>query len=305
MKAVRHLLLAGLILPALMGSLALLPQQIAARQDENPGEPEVVSLLGKPLYRTPALGEALAKLEGGLRDAAHKLEADPANPDNIILYGRALAALWRYRDAIGVYTRGISAHPDHAMLYRHRGHRYISVREFDKAAADLARAAEINGSDFDIWYHLGLAHYLQGEFARAEAAYLECRKAAKDEGSVIAVSNWLYIALRRQGKSVEAAKVLDGIREGMEAGENGAYYNLLLFYKGMKAESSLEAAAASSDLDLATTGYGLASWHLYNGTKDKAFALFGKIVGIPYWPAFGFIAAEAELHRAGPKRESR
>jgi tetratricopeptide (TPR) repeat protein len=287
--------------PVLLALLALLALGGDARQDGPAGErPETVSLLGKPLFRTPATGEALAKLESALRDAARKLEAEPDDPEALILYGRALASLWRYRDAIDVYSRGIAARPDHAMLYRHRGHRYITLRKFDEAAADLARAAELNGDDFDIWYHLGLAHYLKGEFGSAGSAYLKCREAAKDEGSVIAVSNWLYLALMRQGQKAEAAKVLDGIKEGMEAGENISYYNLLLFDKGLKTEGELESAAAASDLELATTGYGLACRRLVRGEKDKALATFRKIVALPYWPAFGYIAAEAELHRAAP-----
>jgi hypothetical protein len=84
----------------------------------------------------------------------------------------------------------------------------------------------------------------------------------------------------------------------MDAGENGSYYGLLLFYKGIKTRAELEAAAGASDLDLATTGYGLACWLLSGGETDKAFALFDRILAIPYWPAFGYIAAEAEVHRA-------
>lgn len=298
---VRHFrIAAGFAAAAFLALLTVSPSGFAA-QDKAQAEPEVVSLLGKPLFRTPAEGEALAKLENGLREAARKLELDPDSPDNIILYGRALSGLWRYREAIDVYTKGIAAHPDYAMLYRHRGHRFISVREFDKAVSDLTRAAELNDHDFDIWYHLGLAHYLKGEFEKAEAAYRRCREASLDEGSVIAVSNWLFLALMRQGKKAEAAKVLEGIKEGMEAGENISYYNLLLFDKGLKQESEFEAAAASSDLDLATTGYGLACRYLVRGEKDKAFGLFRKIVALPYWPAFGFIAAEAELHRLGDR----
>lgn len=272
----------------------------AAQRGRDLGAPEVVSLLGRPLYRTPAEGEeALAKLESGLEDAGRKLEGDPANVEAIILYGRALAGLWRYHEAIDAYTRGLAAHPSEAMLYRHRGHRYISIRDFGAAVSDLSRAAELKTDDFDIWYHLGLAHYLKGDFALAEPAYRMCLECAKDEGSVIAVANWLYITLMRRGDTADAAKVLDQIREGMDAGENGAYYGLLLFYKGLRTEAELEKVAARSALDLATTGYGLACWHLYRGDTEEALASFERIVAIPYWPAFGFIAAEAELHRAG------
>lgn len=273
----------------------------ACRNENRPGqevqEPEVISLLGKPLFRAPAEGEALVRLEAGLKEAGARLEANPDDPEALITYGRALSGLWRYHEAIAIYSRGIEAHPDYAMLYRHRGHRYISTRQFDKALADLSRAAELNDRDFDIWYHLGLAYYLKGEFDKAKPAYLRCLEVSKDDGSIIAVSNWLYLTLRRQGQDEEAQKILDGIKEGMEAGENISYYNLLLFDKGLKSEEELEKAAAASDLNMATTGYGLACRLLIRGDKEKAFEMFRRIVALPYWPAFGYIAAEAELAR--------
>ncbi len=260
-------------------------------------EPEVISLLGKPLFRAPAEGEALVRLEAGLKEAGARLEASPDDPEAIITYGRALSGLWRYHEAIAIYSRGIETNPDYAMFYRHRGHRYISTRQFDKAVTDLSRAAELNYRDFDIWYHLGLAYYLKGEFDKAEPAYLRCLEVSKDDGSIIAVSNWLYLTLRRQGQDEDAQKILDGIKEGMEAGENISYYNLLLFDKGLKSQEELEKAAAASDLDMATTGYGLACRLLIRGDKEKAFEMFRRIVALPYWPAFGYIAAEAELAR--------
>lgn len=285
------------VIMVLAGSIASPMAMITACQKEDRPEPEAISLLGKPLYRTPADGEALSKLEANLREAASRLEASPDDPETVIIYGRALSALWRYREAIDVYTRGIAAHPDYALLYRHRGHRYISVRQFDKAGADLTRAAELKDDEFDIWYHFGLAHFLRGEFARAEAAYRRCRQVARDDGSVIAVSNWLYLALMRQGQEEEAASVLEGIRKDMDPGENVSYFNLLLFDKGLKTQSELETAAVS-EVDMATTGYGLACRLLVRGEKEKAFETFRRIANLPSWPAFGVIAAEAELARA-------
>lgn len=269
----------------------------AGGQAASSDQPEVTSLLGKRLYRTPAEGEALVKLKAALREAATRLEADPDKPETIILYGRALAGLWRYHDAIEAYSKGITAHPDHAMLYRYRGHRYISVREFGQAVFDLSRAAELNDHDFDIWYHLGLAYYLLGEFEKALPAYEKCLAVASDDDSKIAVANWLNITLRRLGKRSRANALLADIKEGMEVVENQSYYDLLLLYKGLKSAADIEARASASDLDLATTGYGIGAWHLTRGERDKAFEIFKKIVETKYWPAFGYIAAEAELAR--------
>ncbi len=266
-------------------------------QESESQDPEVISLLGKKLYATPAKGEELQKLQDDLREVMLKVEANPEDPENLILYGRRLAYLWRYHEAVEIYTKGIDLHPDYAMLYRHRGHRFISIREFEKAVSDLAKASQLNDKDFDIWYHLGLAHYLRGEFDEARRAYGRCLSVAEDDDSKIAISNWLYITLRRLGEKGEAEKILEDITEEMEVVENQSYYDLLLFYKGLKPESEIANKAEASDLDLATVGYGIGCWHLYNDKEMEAVSYFEKIVETRYWPAFGYIAAEAELYR--------
>jgi hypothetical protein len=55
--------------------------------------------------------------------------------------------------------------------------------------------------------------------------------------------------------------------------------------------------SSSETLEVATVGYGIGNWHLYNGNRDRAKTYFEKVVSTRYWPAFGFIAAETELVR--------
>jgi tetratricopeptide (TPR) repeat protein len=259
------------------------------------GEPEAISPLGAKFF-------AQNDEKGEITAARDKLAADPKNIDLLIALGRAQATVWHYRDAIATYTRGIEIAPNDARLYRHRGHRYISIRAFDKARADLQRAAEINANDFDIWYHLALSHYLLGDLSKAEDAYRKClavaEKAANDD-SIIAVSDWLYMTLRRAGKKDEAAKVLARIKPEMKVVENKSYFDRLLFYQGLKKETDLVNVEKATDLEIATVGYGLGNWHFYNGDRKKAEDYFRRIVSGKYWPAFGFIAAETELSRAG------
>ncbi|HYP25481.1 MAG TPA: tetratricopeptide repeat protein [Blastocatellia bacterium] len=253
------------------------------------GEPEVVSALGKKFYALPDEKNVIAEAE-------KKLAADPRNVDLVLALGRAQASVWRYRDAIATYTRGIETHPRNAMLYRHRGHRYISTRQFDRAAADLERAAKLNDKDFDIWYHLGLAYYLKGQFAKASGAYEKCRAVAASDDSLIAVSDWLYMTYRRRNKQAEARRVLERIRPDMKVEENKSYFDRLLLYKGLKKESDI-VSDKMTDLEIATVGYGIGNWYLYNGDRAKAKEYFEKVVASQYWPAFGFIASEAELGR--------
>jgi hypothetical protein len=51
--------------------------------------------------------------------------------------GRWLTAPGRqFREAIATFTRGLEIEPNNALLLRWRGHRYLSVREFDRAFTD-------------------------------------------------------------------------------------------------------------------------------------------------------------------------
>lgn len=285
-----------------------------------PPEPEAISLLGRPLH-PPEIAEARRKvLEQNLALAAAEFGKDPQSADAVIWLGRRTAYLGRFREAIAIYTRGLERHPQDIRLYRHRGHRYISVRELDKAVADLARAAALivdkaipdaiepdgdpnprniptSTSHFNVYYHLGLAHYLKGDFEGAAAAYRECLKYSKGSPDrLVATSDWLYMTLRRLGRPVEAGRLLDPITRDLDVIENHAYWNRLLMYKGQKTPEELLGPRADG-VELATYGYGVGHFYLVSGQRARAKEIFERVVAGPQWPAFGFIAAEAELAR--------
>ena len=62
--------------------------------------------------------------------------------------------------------------------------------------------------------------------------------------------------------------------------------------------TSTNESADEGSIDDATLGYGIAAWHLVNDEADQALEMCRRIVDGPAWPAFGHIAAEAELARA-------
>lgn len=281
-------------------------------------EPEAYSLLGKPLFPMELGTEQRAALQKNLAEAQAAYDRDARGPENIIWLGRRLAYLWRYRDAIDVYTRGIELHPDSYKLYRHRGHRYITVRELDKAVADLEKASRLiegvpdevepdgapneynkprSTSHSNIWYHLGLAHYLRGDLESALRAYRECMIFSTNDDMRVATADWLYMTLRRLGRDEDAAKVLEPVGETMEILENHAYHKRLLMYKGRISPESLLDPENLTDLDLATQGYGVGNWYYYNDDIERAQAIFQQVVEGKYWSAFGYIAAEADLKR--------
>ncbi len=281
-------------------------------------QPEVVSLLGRPLYAIQD-PEKLGRLEADLEAAREALARNPDDPANIVWIGRRLGYLWRMNEAIAVYTEGIAKHPDFAPLYRHRGHRYISLRRFEDAEADLAMAArliegqpdhvELDGAPnklnipltttaFNVWYHLSLARYLQADFEGALEAYTETLKySLEHDDNRVATVDWIYMTLRRLGRDVEAESALQPIHLEMNIIENHAYHRRLLMYKRELQPDDLLASRNADLLNWATQGYGVGNWHLCNGRQDKAREVFEGVVAGDYWPAFGFIAAEVELAR--------
>jgi tetratricopeptide (TPR) repeat protein len=254
-----------------------------------------------------------------LAEAEAELEARPDDPEALIWVGRRLAYLARFDEAIATYSRGIELYPEDARFYRHRGHRFITTRRFDRAVADLERASELiaglpdavepDGLPNDlgiptttlysnIWYHLGLALYLQANFEGAVSAYRECLKVSRNPDMLSATAHWLYMSLRRLGRQAEAEEVLLAIHPDMEIIENHEYHRLLLMYKGQEDPWEVWSSVRDEEgLSTATLGYGVGNWYLYNDDPDRAREIFAEVVDKGRPPAVGFIAAEAGLAR--------
>ena len=319
-----RILLRTLALPL---ALALTAACRSAAPGAGSGEPlpagaEARSLFGEPLVPPAPSPEARALLESRLAEARRAYDNAPTNGDSIIWLGRRTAYLGRYREAIDIFSRGIAVLPADARMYRHRGHRYITVRKFDSAIVDLAKAAALvqglpdvvepdgvpnarntptSTLQSNVWYHLGLAYYVRGEWDRALSAYRECLKVSRNPDMLVATSHWLYMTLRRMGREQDAAQILTLVTPDMDIIENGAYHRLLLMYKEQLPVDSLlrTGAAADSALDDATVGYGVGNWHLYNGRRDEAIRTFRRVLAGSQWASFGYIAAEADLRRLG------
>jgi tetratricopeptide (TPR) repeat protein len=256
------------------------------------------------------------KLEQDLREA--ESVADPTTADAIIWLGRRQAYLWRYQDAIATFTKGIERYPDDPRMYRHRAHRYITTRQFAKAQTDFEKAVtliagkpdevEPDGApnaagvprstlQFNIWYHLGLAHFLQGQYEQAYNAYVECMKVSNNDDSVVATADWMWMTLMRLDRKAEAAKVLDRITPKMDILENGSYHRRLLMYKGLEKPEALLDTANADATTIATQGYGVGNYYFVMGDTAKAREVFERVVSGGGWNAFGYIAAEADLAR--------
>jgi tetratricopeptide (TPR) repeat protein len=286
---------------------------------------EAISLQGDSLRR-PALDSTVrARMESELANAQLDAESRPNHPDAVIWVGRRTAYLGRFREAIAVYAEGIRRFPSDARLYRHRGHRYITIRRFDDAIADFQHAAELmagrpdevepdgqpNARDIpigslhsNVWYHLALAHYLKGDWNNAVRAAHSGIRVSANPDRLVSQTHWLYMALRRAGRDAEAAEALAPIRDDLDVIENTSYYRLLRMYKGTLPLSALDSAlsAGARTASDASLAYGVANWHLYNGDTTRAVRAFERLLAGGQWTSFGYIAAEADLARLRRRR---
>lgn len=284
-------------------------------------KPVVVSLLGESYYEPERNPKLQARLDSNLKSAKGKFDANPSE-ENYIWYGRRLGYLSRFQEAVDVFTDGLSKFPTSAKLFRHRGHRYISLRKFDDAIADLRKAdslcegmileiepdgqpnkinTPLSTTQFNIYYHLALAYYLKGDFTSAEEAYLKCLAVSNNDDLLVATIDWLYMTYRRTSQLDKAAQLLQQVTDSMTIVENDSYFVRCKMYQGKLAPNDL-LSVSIADLDqaqlaMATQGYGVGNWFLYNGDTTQALAVFKQVTSGKHFGAFGFIAAEAELAR--------
>ena len=270
------------------------------------------------IYESP-LGYKFLK-EEPTEDLLKKLEAaklaykQDSTLDNFIWWGRRMAYTGDYPSAIQIYSEGLEKFPRNSRLLRHRGHRYISLREFDKAIDDLSLAAELikgteNSPEEDglpnarnipvsskhgnIYYHLGLAHYLKGDHQKSFDNFLLCRQSGKWDDNIVSSTHWLYMNACRMEESELAVEVLAEVHDSMDIIENHSYYQLCRMYKGLISIDSLELQNGSASND--ALAYGLANYHFCNGERGKAELALKSILQGEIWNSFGYISAESDF----------
>ena len=255
-------------------------------------------------------------LDSQLLAAKKAFDEIPNDPDALIWYARRLGYLARYQQAIELLTKGIQLHPNDARMYRHRGHRYLTLRCIDKAIDDFEKASKLVKGKPDetepdgqpneaniptstlqsnIYYHLGLAYYLQKNFAKAKGAYEKCLLVSKNPDMYTATANWYFLTLRRMGLKNEADRLLASVDFDTPLLENGVYRRLLQLHKEKPSGTdAMHLAKGGSDVQSATFLYGLYMFLVLNNYNDDATQVKQKLLSGNQYASFGYIAAEME-----------
>ena len=277
---------------------------------------EATSLMGDGLVRPQFDEETETRLTENLQQAIRNFNENPDSPDNIIWVARHTAYLWRYQDAIYILSDGLNDYPENPKFYRHRGHRYITVRDFEKATTDLLKARKLiqgqqdeieedgapNAANvpvstlhFNIHYHLGVAYYLNGLYDFAIDAFNDAYSVSKNPDTKLSAADWLYMSYVKNNQLEMATEFINSVDTNVTVLESHSYLNRIKLYKGLISPEEL--LSGDNELDMITQGYGLALWYELQGNKDKAVQILEDVLETNYWAAFGYIAAEAELSK--------
>jgi tetratricopeptide (TPR) repeat protein len=247
-------------------------------------------------YRSPAGVEYRSLPDtGAIARAERARAANPADVALIIQLGQAQSAARQFREAIATFSSGLTIAPRDPMLYRWRGHRYLSVRELDGALDDLRRGFALDSTNYGVLYHLGIVWFARGDFSRAADAFTRAQPFAPDAGELAGATDWLWMSLSRDGRNSEAREMLDRRPDSLPVAN--AYTRRLSLYRGQIAPDDVMTPADTSDVAVATLSYGIGNWYLVRGDTVRARPWFERSVQSGGWPAFGFILSEIELRR--------
>jgi tetratricopeptide (TPR) repeat protein len=150
----------------------------------------------------------------------------------------------------------------------------------------------------NIWYHLGLAYYLKGDYNQAIDAFNSCLDISTNPDMFISAANWYNNSLRKAGRISEADVFLKKINPNVELIENHDYLRILkLYINKEEINDPIDFLKNEAGLGAASYGYGLGLYLSLMGEKDKANLVFNYILNLKQWGAFGYIAAEAEIFK--------
>lgn len=292
-----------------------------------------MSLLGEPLFDP---NDAAATAAFSAERVKAQLEYNANHSEfNIVWLARVDGFLFNWKNAMRLLDEGMEHFPESFRVPRHIGHRLLGLRDVKNATTQLELAREhVQGqpatseffpievriiplvpkssSQFNIYYHLGLSHFLAGDYKAAASVYKEGFQWAFskfDEGddAFIAMNYWLVNTYQRMGtpEALQAsAKLLTNISSDkseyhiVEKLGWGYWYGLMIWKGELSPEEVLQMSTTKPGVELDTYGYAVAQYLFVQDDEEErrqARQLMFILRADPQWSAFGFIGAEYDL----------
>lgn len=206
------------------------------------------------------------------------------------------------RESIWSLSKAIIFDPMSGVNFSMRGRRYINSGEFAQACADFAMASRLIPENWYVWYHLGLCNLILENYDLAEKAYSQCANIPTTLSLKVALLNWQWITLMRQGRKEDATKLIKDVDASWAMDGTDNYLRLLLLYKGELTPE--EALVIPNDpepiLSVTTQGFGVANYYRVNGDMENYRKTLERTLEVgrdEAWMCFGWAASEYEWKR--------
>lgn len=214
-----------------------------------------------------------------------------------VALGNALAAQYRFRDAISAYRSALAIRGDDKAVYSRLAGSYLTIRCFPEAKACYTRALELGASPRSIAFPMGVWYYLKGDFSAAAEQFSACLPCGDE--LAIAVIYWHTLSCYQAGVAPE---LLSAYRREMDVGHHTAYQLAVAVFCG---DVSWEDAAARaeqdpSDLNAVIALYGICGYLRTVGQVDASRTLlFRLLTRSSCWPCISYLAAWNDVHMDG------
>ena len=180
--------------------------------------------------------------------------------------GNALAAQYRYKEAIDAYKKALIIRQDDWKLLNRLAGAQLTIRRFEEAMANYRRCLNLGADKKTIAYPLGIGCYLQKDFKAAAAWFENCLPC--DDEMAIAVIYWHTMSCYRCGL---IPKLLDDYNIDMNVGHHFAYkLAVSVFCKENDYESVLAQLEKQTDeLSYVIALYGICVYLDFKGKKNE------------------------------------
>lgn len=211
-----------------------------------------------------------------------------------VAYGNALAAQYRFKEAVEAYKNALKIRSDDWKLLSRLAGAELTLRRFDEAIARYHSCLKLGADKKVIAYPLGIGCYLQKDYEAAATWFEHCLPC--DDEMAIAVIYWHTLSCYRCGRS---PILLDAYHADMQVGHHTAYKLAVSVFCG---ESDLDNALAkieneNDELNFVITLYGLCGYLKSIGKKDESLMYLDHLLKRDeFWPCVSYLAAWNDFH---------
>ena len=206
-----------------------------------------------------------------------------------IALGNALAAQYRFRDAIDAYKAALQIRSDDPMLYIRLGGACLTLFRFDEAMDAFQRSLALVIDKKTVAFSMGVWHYFRKDYIAAAEWFTQCLPCGDE--MEIAVIYWHTLCCLRANTT---PALLSEFHSDMKVGHHTAYcFAVSVFAGELDVDSALaQLEDEKDDLNYVIAAYGFCGYLSSVGKAGESDTLRKKLlVHSKVWPCVAYLAA--------------